>query len=225
MKLFNELKNLDSSEISDALDACGIEGALLNIKPLGHGIKLVGPAYTVQYHPYKEKPKEFKGASDYIDNVPANHVIVLDNQNREDCTCWGNILTQFALIKNIAGTVINGAVRDINFIKNVNYPVFCRNVYMRSAKNRAYKVAEQTTIKIQNVLVNPGDIIFGDDQGVLVIPQSCIDRVIEKAKNIRITEKKIIHAITQEKMRLCDARQQLRYDQPWLKSRGGEKMC
>lgn len=225
MYQLEDLKRFHSSEISDALDACGVEGALLNIKPIVSGVKLIGPAYTVQYRSYDKKPIEFEMAGNYIDHVPQHHVIVLDNQGREDCTCWGNILTHFSLMKNISGTVVNGSVRDIDFIRQVNYPVFSRNVYMRSAKNRAYQAAEQVTLKIEGISINPGDIIFGDDLGVLVIPKHLINEVIEKSENIKTTEKKIVHAITHEKMALHHARQKYRYDQPWLKNSSEEEKC
>lgn len=218
MKEIETLNHFSSSEISDALDACGIEGALFNIKPIHSRMKLIGPAYTVQYKNYTEKPKEFKMAGDYIDRVPSNHVIVLDNESREDCTCWGSILTQFSLLKNIKGTVINGSVRDIDFTIKANYPVFSKNVYMRSAKNRSYKIAEQIPLVIEGVKINPGDIVFGDHLGVIIIPKEAINEVIEKAKNIKITEEKIIHAITHDKLSLHDARNKYRYDQPWLNS-------
>lgn len=225
MSQLESLKRFHSSEISDALDACGVEGALLNIKPVVSGVQLIGPAYTIQYRSYDKKPKEFKMAGDYIDHVPEHHVIVLDNQGRQDCTCWGNILTQFSLMKNISGTVVNGSVRDIDFIRQVKYPVFSRNVYMRSAKNRAYKASEQVTINIEGITINPGDIIFGDDLGVLVIPKHLINEVIEKAENIKITEQKIVHAIIHDKMSLHNARQKYRYDQPWLKDSSEEVKC
>jgi regulator of RNase E activity RraA len=225
MYQLEKLRCFHSSEISDALDACGVEGALLNIKPITSGLQLIGPAYTVQYKSYEEKSKEFKMAGDYIDQVPEHHVIVLDNQGREDCTCWGNILTQFSLMKKISGTVVNGSVRDIDFIKQAQYPVFSRNVYMRSAKNRAYKASEQVQIEIEGITVTPGDIIFGDDLGVLVIPKHLINKVIEKAENIKINEQKIIHAITHDGISLHNARQKYRYDQPWLKLSSAEEKC
>lgn len=215
MNPLQELKTFNSSEISDALDACGVEGALLSLKPLSLGLKLVGPAYTVQFSPYKQKPAEFTPAANYIDTIPSDSVIVIDNHGSKECTAWGGILTQVAQHKKIAGTIVHGAVRDAQFIREVQYPVYCTGVYMRSGKNRIHKVSEQKPLIINSVTINPGDIIFADDNGVLVIPIHLIDDIIKKARNIQRTEQLILGAVAAGST-LEQARIDYRYDQPWL---------
>lgn len=215
IKQYQRLNALSTTEISDALDACSVEGALLNIKPLNSGIKLIGPAYTIEYSLYEQKPDGFKGAADYIDSVPPDSVIVIDNKGRSDCTTWGDILTQVALQKKIAGTLVHGAVRDVACIRAANYPLYCSASYMRSGKNRVYKSGESCQLIINEQVINPGDIIFADDDGALVIPQNLLDEVISKAENIKATEKKIIAAVKAGSS-LAKARQDYRYDQPWI---------
>ncbi|MCL9685209.1 isocitrate/isopropylmalate family dehydrogenase [Legionella maioricensis] len=214
-----KLRSFSSAEISDALDSCGVEGALLDIKPLLQGMKLIGPAYTVQYKPNEEKTSTFKNAANYIDSIPAKSVIVIDNNGRSDCTVWGDILTQVALQKDIAGTVVYGAVRDVDAIRTTKYPVFSTAVYMRSGKNRTHKTNEQCPLIINKVTIYPGDIIFADDNGVLVIPQHLVLEIINKADAIKLTENNIKAAIKSGST-LEQARTDYRYDQPWL---GAEK--
>ncbi|KTD21973.1 DlpA protein [Legionella londiniensis] len=206
----------NSAELSDALDACKLEGALFSIHALAPGTKLIGSAYTIRYTPYEQKPVDFQGAADYIDEVPSHSVIVIDNGGRIDCTTWGEILTEFALLKGIAGTVVHGAVRDAGFIREVKYPVFCKGIYMRSGKNRVYMAEKQGTLNIQGITIKPEDIIFGDDNGVLAIPRNLAEEVLEKAKNIKESEKKIIAAIHKGRS-LRQARQDYQYHTPWLK--------
>jgi regulator of RNase E activity RraA len=222
MKEYQRLKTLATTEISDALDACGIAGALLNMKPLIGGTKLIGPAYTVKYSLYNEKPSMPQGAANYIDLVPAGSVIVIDNKARGHCTTWGDILTQVALQKGIAGSVVNGAVRDVACIREANYPLYCTATYMCSGKNRVYKSGEQCPLVINQVLIKPGDIIFGDEDGVLVIPQEQFDEVVSKAENIRATERKIIEAVKAGSS-LEQARKDYRYDQPWLNLKNADE--
>lgn len=210
-----KLYTFNTTEISDALDACKVEGALLHIKALAPGMKMAGPAYTVCYATNEQKSSEFKNAANYIDAVPEHSVVVIDNNGRIDCTAWGAILTKMALHMNIAGTVVNGAIRDVDFIREANYPLFCAGTYMRSGKNRIHKVAEQCPLIINEVTINPGDIIFADDNGVLVIPKQLISEVIEKAEKVKFTERNITKAI-QEGFSLEQARSDYRYDQPWL---------
>ena len=214
-KQIAQLQQFSSTEISDALDGCGVEGALLHIKPLTQGQKLIGPAYTVQYSAYEQNAAEFKQAANYIDNVPAHSVIFIDNQARIDCTVWGGILTQAALLKKISGTIVNGAIRDIEQIRQSNYPLFCIDHFMRSGKNRVYKTGEQCSITLNGITINPGDFIFADDNGVVIIPVRLVDEVILKALNIQQTEKKILLAINTGS-RLDKARKDNHYDQPWL---------
>lgn len=215
MKEYQRLKTLSTTEVSDALDACGIAGALLDIKPLIPGSKLIGPAYTVEYSLYGEKPPIPQGAANYIDLVPPESVIVIDNKARNQCTTWGDILTKVALLKGIAGSVVNGAVRDVACIREANYPLYCTGIYMCSGKNRVYKSGEQCPLIINQILINPGDIIFADDDGVLVIPQERFDEVVCKAENIQATERKIIEAVKAGSS-LEQARKDYRYDKPWL---------
>lgn len=217
-KMETQLKKLDAlstAEISDALDSCGIEGALFGIKPLSPGLKLIGPAYTIKYASRPHKTTAFKNAANYIDSVPEHAVIVIDNNGLIDCTTWGAILTQMALQKNIAGTIIHGAARDVDFIRSVNYPLFCVDTYMRSGKNRIHKVGEQCPLMINGVRINPGDILFADDNGVLVIPKNLLEEVVDKAEKVKSTEHHIIGAI-KEGSSLEQARTDYRYDQPWL---------
>jgi len=209
-----QLHLFSSSELSDALDALGIEGAILGIKPLTPGRKLVGPAYTVQFEPYATKPSHFKQAANYIDVVPENSVIFIDNQGRTDCTAWGDILTTMALQKKIAGTVVYGAVRDADKLQNTKYPIFCTAIYMRSGKNRIFKASEQKPLIIDSITINPGDIIFADDCGVLVLPRFHVAEILIKAEQVKTTEQNIVRAI-QTGSSLEQARLDFHYDQPW----------
>lgn len=201
-------------EISDALDSLKIEGALLNIHSVTSGTKLAGPAYTIQYLPYQDAPETFMRAADYIDRVPENSVLVIDHGGREDCTVWGDILTQVAVQRGILGTLVDGAVRDIERIRPLQYPLFCRAIYMRSGKNRVYMANEQCSVTIADVLVHPGDIIFADDNGALSIPKSRVREVIYRAQNIRDNEQRILEAI-RSGMSLAEARKAYQYDKPW----------
>src|SRR3954471_23334570 len=99
---------LDTTALSDAMDRLGIAGQCLNIKPLAHGMRLAGRAFTILYGP-SGKPSGTVG--DYIDDVPGGHVVVLDNGGRENATVWGDILTWVATQRGVAGTVIDGACR------------------------------------------------------------------------------------------------------------------
>lgn len=219
MDLMEQLYGCDTAEISDALDACGIEGACLGIKPINSkGIRLVGPAYTVQYRSHDERYPKFESSSNYLDNVLADAVVVIDNEGRLDCTVWGDISTQVALMRNIAGTVIFGAARDVRFIRETDYPVFASGIYMRSGNGRVYHTGEQCEINIHNVKIKPGDIIVGDENGLVVIPSERLKEVLDVAYKIKTTEQAMIVSI-KSGMKFAEVKKQYHYDKPWLKSK------
>lgn len=208
------LKKNDSAKISDALDSLGIEGALLGISAIQPGLKIVAPAFTVQYQDLDKSDNSFHQAGNYIDLVPEGYAVVIDNHGRVDCTTWGDILTQFSIKKRIAGTIINGAARDISTIKKLSYPLFTKGIYMRSGKNRVRKICHNQPINIGNITIEPNDIIFADDNGVIVIPKKYIPEVAFRANNIHQTELKILEAVNQG-MELKEARETFHYEKPW----------
>ncbi len=205
---------LDSACISDALDSLYISGGLQGIKPQLAGVKTAGPAYTVKYEPFIPEKNSFQNAGNYIDDVPAGSIIVVDNQGRQDCTSWGNILTSKALSREIAGTVVYGSIRDLADIRKMGYPLYACNVFMVSGKNRARVKALQCEIEIEGVMISPGDWIFCDDNGALVVPCDKVEEVLRRAENVDKTEQKIICTIAKGE-RLDTARTSLGYSSPW----------
>ncbi|AOM40388.1 RraA family protein [Xenorhabdus hominickii] len=213
-KIKEQLMALDSAAISDAMDSLHIPAGLAGIIPRNSGVKIAGPAFTVRYEPIIPEQGKFLNAGNYIDEVPVGHVVVVDNQGRTDCTSWGNILTFKAIQKGIAGSVIYGSARDLSEVRRLAYPLFTTGIYMVSGKNRAKVVETQCTLKIGDVVVSPGDWIFADDNGALVIPQQHLLTIIERAENVEKTEQAIIEAITNGED-LVSAREKLGYAVPW----------
>ena len=94
---------LDTATLSDALDKCGLNGQCYRIKPRSTSFRMAGRAWTLRYGPAGDPPGT---VGDYIDDLPPGTVVVLDNQGRDDATVWGDILTEVAHQKGIAGTLI-----------------------------------------------------------------------------------------------------------------------
>ena len=181
-----------TSTISDALDKFGIAGGCKGITPVVAGVKMVGTAYTVRYVPVGA----VKGSvGDYIDDVLPGDVVVLDNNGRTDCTVWGDILTMTAKMKGISGTVIDGVCRDVPSILEGKYPVFSRGRFMMTGKDRVMVEATQVAVSIGTVQVKPGDIIVGDDSGVVVVPREMAEKIIEAAQTVAEAEDLIVEAV------------------------------
>ncbi len=200
---------LDTATLSDALDRLGIAGQCHKIRPCNATFRMAGRAFTVQYGPASQPPGT---VGDYIDDVAPGSVIVLDNGGREDVTVWGDILTEIAHRRGLAGTVIDGTNRDVSLCVELNYPVFSRHTWMRTGKDRVQVEASNSPVTIGNARAAPGDIVKGDSDGVIVIPRAHEEAVLAAAEEIHVAEERI-RATVRNGTRLDDARKQFRYHQ------------
>ncbi|AJC17892.1 RraA family protein [Pandoraea sputorum] len=206
---------LDTATLSDALDRLGIAGQCHLVKPRDSAYRMTGRAYTLQYGPASTPPGT---VGDYIDDIPPGTVLVLDNGGREDCTVWGDILTEIAHRRGIAGTVIDGICRDVSLALELGYPLFSRGNWMRTGKDRVQVESVGVPVNIGNARVNPGDILRGDADGVIVIPAEHEAAVLDAAEAIDAAERHIREAVRGGK-RLDDARKDLGYHQLQTRTR------
>lgn len=205
---------LDTATLSDALDRLGIVGQCYRIKPRSPAFRMAGRAWTLLYGPAANPPGT---VGDYIDDVPPGSVIVLDNGGRDNATVWGDILTEIAHRRGIAGTLIDGVCRDTALCLQLGYPVFSKDHWMRTGKDRVQVEATEVPVTIGEARVAPGDIVKGDADGVVVIPRAHEDRVLDTAEAIEVAEDAIREAV-RGGMRLDEARRQHKYHQ--LQTRG-----
>ena len=193
---------LDTATISDALDKLGVKGQCLGIKPRDHHFRMTGRAFTILYGPADVEPGT---VGDYIDDLEPGSVVVLDNGGREDATVCGDILTYLAHKNGVAGTVIDGACRDVHMCLKLGYPVYSRSYSMRTGKDRIQVDATNVPVNIGDAKVHPGDIMRGDSDGVIVIPKEHEEKVLAAAEAIEAAEEKI-RAALESGMRLDEAR-------------------
>lgn len=204
----NRVSRLDTATISDALDKLGIPGQCLGIKPRDPMFRLVGRAFTLLYGPLDTEQPGTVG--DYIDDLAPGTVVAIDNHGREDATVWGDILTYLANKNGLAGTVIDGACRDVHLCLELGYPVYSRSYSMRTGKDRVQVVAQQVPVRIGGAVVAPGDVLRGDSDGVVVIPRDREDEVVVVAEKIDAAESEI-RAQLKAGSRLDDARKKIGY--------------
>jgi 4-hydroxy-4-methyl-2-oxoglutarate aldolase len=198
---------LDTTAISDAMDRLGIAGQCLNIKPLDPRFRLTGRAFTILYGPAGTPPGT---VGDYIEDVPPGAVVALDNGGRENATVWGDILTWVANRRGVAGTVIDGACRDTHLARELGYPIYSRSYSMRTGKDRIQVEAMGGPVNIGDARVNQGDILRGDADGVVAIPQAHEDAILTNAELIDAAESEI-RRLVNEGNTLTEARKQLGY--------------
>ncbi|PHJ56856.1 hypothetical protein VF14_24000 [Nostoc linckia z18] len=203
-------KDLSTTELSDALESFGYTNGLRGIKAYKQEFKIFGPAFTVARNINEDKT--YFQAADFIEQVPEESVIIIDNLGITDSTCWGEILTICALNKNIRGTVINGVYRDASVVDALNYPIFSKGSFMVTGKGKTRLVGVNIPITIEGVKILPGDLVVGDNNGVVIIPQDIFKEVMERANSIYEVEKKIKNLVNRG-MSLEKARKIMNYNQ------------
>jgi regulator of RNase E activity RraA len=183
---------ISTASISDALDSLGLPGSLHGIGALRQGQRATGPVFTVSYEPVDESGGT---VGDFLDDVPAGAVILIDNAGRTDCTVWGGIMSETAHERGIAGTVIHGTCRDVAVATGIRYPIWSVSRFMRTGKDRVRVAAVQQPVTIDGVTVNPHDVLVADDDGAVVVPGTRWDEVVEIAWRIDRVEQAIIETV------------------------------
>jgi 4-hydroxy-4-methyl-2-oxoglutarate aldolase len=201
------LAALPTAAISDALDSLGLRGSLAGISALDAELRATGPAFPVAYAPLCDEPGT---VGDFLDEVPAGAMVVIDNAGRTDCTVWGGIMTQVAAARGIAGTVVYGACRDVSTTLGQHYPLWSRGVFMRTGKDRVRLVSVGRPVTIDGVSVATGDIVCGDADGVVTVPADRAAEVAGLAAKIERVEGAVVAAVRRGRG-LREARAELGY--------------
>ncbi|WP_308920857.1 RraA family protein [Janthinobacterium sp. J1-1] len=205
---FAQARGLSSAEVSDALDYFGLPGSAVGVRPVAGPRKLFGPAFTVRFGPVDTSQPGTVG--DYLDEMPAGSVAVLDNAGRPDCTVWGGIMSQLAAHRAIAGTVVNGVCRDTQEADAAGYPLFALGRFMRTGKDRVQVDAVGGAVSVAGVRVSPGDIVVADQDGVVFVPAGRAAEVFERALIMQAVEARIVAAAL-DGMPLAQARREFGY--------------
>lgn len=150
------------------------------------GMLIVGVALTV-----RTRPSDNLFVHKAMDIAQPGDVIVIDAKGNLDYPMIGGNMATYGMRKGLAGFIIDGAVRDLVEIEKMDFPIFARGVNL----NGAYREGPgeiNVPISCGGVVVNPGDIIFGDKDGVIVVPKEEAENVLEKVKEVIEKEKDLI---------------------------------
>lgn len=183
--------------VGDILDNMGYTHQFLpqNIRPLKDEMKLAGRAMTVlMIDVFGPQKKPFGLLTECLDQLKKNEIYIATGGTKR-CAYWGELLTATARTRGAVGAVLDGFHRDTPQVLSQNWPVFSCGCYAQDSSVRTQVVDFRCQIEIGQVTINDGDIIFGDIDGVLVIPKKVADEVIEKALEKAAGEKKVRKAI------------------------------
>jgi 4-hydroxy-4-methyl-2-oxoglutarate aldolase len=197
-ELGRRYRRLYTGVIADLLDSKGVRHHSLppSIRPMKDHMKVAGPAFTclgVQTGDIKsdDTPMLIK----MLEAVPPHCVLVLSAGGDRSSSHWGEIMTLSARQRGCTGAVVDGGVRDAPFILKLNFPVFT-DFYLPASSISRWELKEfQGITKVGEVPVSPGDYVFGDLDGVVVIPQRLTEEVLLEAEKAVRREGKMRQAL------------------------------
>ena len=183
----SQLHALSAAVLSDVMDSLGLGRRAMKpfVRPLDDGQVLVGRARTGLYMPAYalrdgENPYEVEIA--LVDDLKPQDVVVLAcNGPTDRIAPWGELLSTASVARGAAGCVTDGLVRDVKQIRQMQFPVFHGGIGPLDTKGRARMVERDTRVECGGVSIEPGDIVFGDVDGVVVIPRAHEHDVVLKA--------------------------------------------
>ena len=189
------LGTVNSGQVSDAMEGLGLtRSVLLGYRFLGpEGGKLIGPAFTVRQ---AAKPAQARHEDVLVSHIKVTtelatpgDVVAIDAGGRTDIGTWGENHCLRSRARDLAGAVVHGATRDAPEIRAMGFPLFCRGASPVASRWDLATVALREPVDMGGVQVCQGDILFGDETGILAIPPAVLPQVVDAALAIRDKER------------------------------------
>lgn len=188
-RLVERLRALDSCAVSDACDRLGLTGRVSTAAaPVTGAGRVAGRVITVELGLPSGGASGRHLCAAATDAATPDDVIVIAHQGRADCAGWGGNLSRAALVRGAAGTVIDGATRDVDEAIEIGYPVFATGATPLTARGRTEEKDWGGPIDFGGIVVDHGDLVVADSSGVVFIPASDAGRVVAAAEAIAAKE-------------------------------------
>jgi 4-hydroxy-4-methyl-2-oxoglutarate aldolase len=213
--LFERIRaELFTAVVGDVLDKLGHLHQFLapGIKPLDKGMRVVGRAMPVLEADVfqasgdalgRMTAKPFGLLFEALDDLKPDEIYIATGASLR-YALWGGLMSTRAIHLKAAGAVLDGYVRDTDEIEALGFNVFCRGTYAQDQGPRGQVIDYRTAIEIEDVRIEPGALLFGDREGVVVIPRAVESEAIELALDKVRTENKVAEAM-RAGMSSCDA--------------------
>jgi len=154
------------------------------IKPVAAGVRICGPAFTVQCH-----PKDNLMLHKALERAMPGDIIVVSTGGHYGAGYWGGLMATSAMGRKIGGLAIDGCIRDSDEIIKMGFPVFCRGFCILGTTKTGLGLINHPTL-FGGCMVNPGDLILGDSDGIVVVGKNECEVVLAKSIERVEAEKK-----------------------------------
>jgi 4-hydroxy-4-methyl-2-oxoglutarate aldolase len=179
------LETLFTPLVSDVMDRLGIFGnvfphSIQSIFPDPH-LKIAGYAFPCRVIPTEEYV-EIDKLLEMVDAIPNESIVLVASDSDIDAALWGGLMSTRAKARGAKGAVVNGGVRDIEQISDLGFPVFGEYRCVKDIRRRGFMAEYGVEVQINNVKIKPRDIIFGDANGVVVIPSQHQEKIFAELR-------------------------------------------
>lgn len=178
---------LYTGAIADMLDKAGRRNQVLPryVTPFTNANRVAGLAFTGQGYPCAGTSNDdTQTRLEMLDSIRPGTVSVWATGGSLDCAHWGEIMSTAARERGCTGGVIDGGVRDLDFINAMGYPVFAKFRCSASSIGRWDIKEYQVPIKIGDTVIHPGDFVFGDVDGVVIVPKDLTLTILNSAEGL-----------------------------------------
>lgn len=189
-ELCERYEALFTAAVNDVLREMNLTRQTLpnSILPLVDGMKLAGPAFTIKGAKSLLVKDEMRERAEMLESIPPNSVVAWDTSGDDESAQWGEVMTMAAARRGCRGAVIDGGVRDTDRVLPQNFPVFVKYRTSNGMLGRFRISGWQVPVRIGEVDIFPGDIVFGDIDGVIIIPRDIAYDVLIRAEEIAVSE-------------------------------------
>lgn len=179
------LGKLYSGVVADVLDAMGfrLQSLPAELRPLTPTLRVSGRIFTARGHSVSSIPaKPYELEIGAVDAMQPDDVLVVDVGGDRSCAFWGELLTTACLAKGVRGVVMNACTRDVWRLRELPFPVFGIGYHPADSLGRVDIVELGGTVTLGGVEMRPGDLILGDEDGLVAVPQQVADEALRRAE-------------------------------------------
>lgn len=196
-------KHASTALLSDCMDREGFRHNVLHhrLRPLLEGRIIAGWARTVRWMDVDEvDERPYDVEIEVIDDLKPHDVLVHSQDIALRNAPWGELMSTAAVARGAAGCICDSCIRDVRMIRQLDFPVWYTAIKPLDSCGRGKVMAYDVPIVCGEVLINAGDLIVADDDGIIAIPQNLVDTVVPKALNKAQLENKTRDGIRQGRL-------------------------
>lgn len=182
------LTELDSCVVADALDRLGLPGAVPGIRSVAGVPAVAAPVITVRLVPDDGRKRRRHLGTAALEALEPGDAIVVANAGRMEAAAWGGLLARAATMRDAAGVIVDGAVRDIDEMEELGFSAFARGAVPISARGRWVEAGSGEPVELGCVRVETGDFVVADGTGVVLLPARRVPEILDAAEELAARE-------------------------------------